>query len=100
MVRSKKYKEELSRALKNPREAESYLNTALEDSDIRVFLLALKDVAEARLGSLTALSKKTKLNRENLYRMLSSKGNPEVKSLELLLEALGFKLLVKFDRAA
>jgi DNA-binding phage protein len=41
------YRETLLDALKNPEEAAHYLNACLEDGDIRVFLLALRDVAAA-----------------------------------------------------
>ncbi len=40
------------------------------------------------------LAEKTKLNRESLYRMLSERGNPELRSLDTLLHALGFRLTV------
>lgn len=43
-------------------------------------------------GSVARLVEKTKLNRESLYKMLSEQGNPELKSLDLLLHALGFQL--------
>lgn len=88
MPRSKSYQEELVEDLKDPSEAAAYLNAALEDEDPRVFLSALRDVAEAH-GGMTRLSEATKLNRENLYKMLSEKGNPELHSLETLLHALG-----------
>ncbi|MCI0412188.1 hypothetical protein L0222_05215, partial [bacterium] len=37
----------------------------------------------------------TSLNRENLYRMLSSKGNPEFFSLSAVLRCIGFRLAVE-----
>ncbi len=94
MTRSKSYQDDLLESLKEPAEAVEYLNAALHDGDPEVFLLALRDVAEA-LGGVSTLSKKTKLNRENLYRMLSKRGNPQLQSLNVLLDALGFKLSVE-----
>jgi probable addiction module antidote protein len=94
MTKSKSYQDDLLESLKDPREAVEYLNAALHDGDPEVFLIALRDVAEA-LGGVSSLSKKTKLNRENLYRMLSKRGNPQLQSLSMLLEALGFKLSVE-----
>ena len=41
------YREGLRYALKNPEEAAHYLEACLEDGDIRVFLLAVRDVATA-----------------------------------------------------
>lgn len=74
--------------------AKRYLDAAMEDEDPKVFLLALKDVAEA-YGGIGKLSKRTKLNRENLYRMLSKRGNPELFSLHRVLNELGFRLTVE-----
>lgn len=76
-------------------EAVGYLNAALEGKDTQLFLLALRDVAEAHCG-LKLLSQKARLNRENLYRMLSLKGTPEIASLEAVLEALGLKFVELF----
>jgi probable addiction module antidote protein len=78
-------------------EAQAYLNAALEDGDSEVFLLALRDVAEARLGGMRQLANQTQLNRESLYRMLSEKGNPELSSLNAILTSLGFRLAVELQ---
>jgi DNA-binding phage protein len=48
MPRSVSYHDYLIQSLKDPKEAEGYLNAALEDGDPRVFLQALRNVAEAR----------------------------------------------------
>jgi probable addiction module antidote protein len=77
----------------DPEEARLYLEEALRDEDPRVFLVALKDVAAA-YGGPTKLAKVTGLNRENLYRMLSKRGNPEFTSLSRVLHALGLRLTV------
>ena len=95
MARSKSYRKDLIESLKDLNEAVAYLNAALEDGDPEVFLLALRDVAEARGGGMTRLSEKTKLNRENLYRILSEQGNPELASLETLLDALDLSLAIR-----
>ena len=78
-----------------PEEAVAYLNAALAEEDPEVFLLALRDVARTREGGLAALAETAQLNREHLYRMLSENGNPELRSLEALLDALGFRLSVE-----
>lgn len=92
--KNKNYQTELIESLKDPREAAEYLNSALEENEPQVFLLALRNVTEAH-GGMNKLSKATKLNRENLYRMLSKKGNPGLYSLNSLLEVLGLKLAVR-----
>lgn len=90
---SVKYEVGLNEALADPIEAAAYLNAALEDGSQDVFLLALRDVANAR--GLTRLARETSLNRENMYRILSEKGNPQLASLRAMLDALGLKLAVE-----
>jgi probable addiction module antidote protein len=89
------YHEQLIEELKDPEEALAYLNAALEDEDERVFLLALKNVLEAQGGSMTRLSKKAKLNRENLHRMLSKKGNPNWNSITTVIKAMNLQLAIQ-----
>ena len=97
MKKSKGYQPNLIESLKDAREAEAYLNAALEEDDPELFLLALRNVADAQ-GGVAQLADKTKLNRESLYRMLSERGNPEFRSLDALLHALGFRLAVAANR--
>ena len=99
MTKPRRYEDVLDEDLKDPAEAVGYLNACLEDSDPEVFLLALRDVARAR-GGLAKLAEMTELNREHLYRMLSKDGNPELRSLEALLDALGFRLAVTLKKAS
>lgn len=94
------YKDSLLKSLKNADEAAAYLDAALEDGDKDVFLVALRDVAEARLGGVAALAEKAGLNRETLYRTLSQKGNPELGSLEAILQALGLRLSIERKKAS
>lgn len=49
-------------------------------------------------GGVSQLAEKAKLNRESLCKMLSKRGNPEFRSLEALLHALGFRLAVAANR--
>ena len=95
MTRSRSYQEGLFKRLQAPEEAAAYLDAALEEGDREVFLLALRDVAEARLGGLGELAQQSGLNREALYRTLSAKGNPELSSLDKLLQAMGLRLSVE-----
>lgn len=88
------YQEDLIEALKDPREAAAYLNAAMEEDDRAVFLLALRNVAEAH-GGMASVAEKARLNRENLYRMLSEKGNPEIKSVLSLLRSMGLRLTIE-----
>jgi probable addiction module antidote protein len=94
MVKTESYRESLLESLRNPEEAAQYLNACLADEDSRVFLLALRDVADAR-GGLRALARDAHLNRESLYRMLSKSGNPSLVSLASVLDAVGLRLAVQ-----
>ncbi len=93
-IKTESYRDGLLESLKNPEEAAHYLNACLEDEDARVFLLALRDVADAN-GGIRALSQNTHLNRESLYRMLSKSGNPSLGSLAAVLNVCGLRLAVQ-----
>ncbi len=88
------YEEYLLERLKDPEKALGYLNAALMDEDQRVFLQAIKDVLKAQGKDIATLAHLTNLNRENLYRMLSEKGNPRFSSLRSVLAALNMQLSV------
>lgn len=92
------YEDWLIKSLRSKKEAVAYLQTALDeyqkDNDTECLLLAIRHVAEAQ-GGLGLLSRKTHLNRESLYKTLSSKGNPKLQTLGVLLKALGFQLSIK-----
>lgn len=65
MKKSNVYQPDLIESFKDQREAEEYLNAALEEDDPELCLLALRNVAEAQ-GGVAQLAEKTKLNRESL----------------------------------
>jgi probable addiction module antidote protein len=88
------YQEDLIESLKDLREAAAYLNAAMEEGDRALFLLALRNVAKAQAGMAT-VAEKARLNRENLYRMLSKRGNPEINSIVSLLHSMGLRLTVE-----
>lgn len=94
MAKITTYQEDLIESLKDPKEAAEYLNAAIEDGDREMFLLALRNIAQAR-GGMSAIAQKTHLKRESLYRMLSKKGNPELNSIFNVLHAVGLKLSVE-----
>ena len=88
------YRDALLESLRNPDEAAHYLNACLEDEDPGVFLLALRDVADAH-GGIRVVSRDARMNRESLYRTLSKSGNPSLDSLAALLKACGLRLGVQ-----
>ena len=78
--------------------AVEYLKAAMEsldDPDDRAAgLLALRTVAEA-YGGLGAVAFEAGISREALYRALSAKGNPTLKTILAVLKAVGMKLSVE-----
>jgi probable addiction module antidote protein len=83
--------------------AVQYLKAAMEsldDPDDRAAgLLALRTVAEA-YGGLGAVAAEAGISRESLYRTLSPKGNPTLKTLLAVLKAVGMKLSIEPGRHA
>jgi len=87
------YRDDLiDRLRKDPGYAAAYLNAALSEGR-DVFLLALRDVAQARVG-MTRLARKTALHRVSLYDTLSEGGNPRFASLDKILGELGMRLSI------
>lgn len=77
----------------DPKLATQYLNAAAEDKDPRVYLAALRTVAEAE--GMAKLAKAAGVPRESLYRALSSAGNPRFSTFHAILRAVGLKLSVE-----
>ena len=73
----------------DPEFAAEYLN-----EDQQELLLALRRMAEA-FGGVSKLARTTNLNATSLYRTLSPRGNPELRSLRALLKAMGMRLAVQ-----
>ena len=92
----KNYEELLSEELKDQKLALAYLNNALAEDDPKVFLIALKDVLEAQKSNFSNIAKEAHVTRQNLYRMLSDKGNPRWNNLSSLFGALGFQVQLSF----
>jgi probable addiction module antidote protein len=77
----------------DPMLAAEYLNAAAEDKDRRIYLSALRTVAEAR--GMAKIAKAAGVPRESLYRALSSAGNPRLSTLNAILKAAGLRLAVE-----
>jgi len=92
------YHDDLITSLKKPKQGELYLSIAMEeyqeDGDAEALLIALRNITEAQ-GGMSILARKTHLNRQNLYNVLSTKGNPTLDTFGLILKGLGFKLAIQ-----
>jgi probable addiction module antidote protein len=71
----------------------AYINEALASGDKKVFLLALKDVIEAR-GNVTGFAQAANIPRQNIYRILSERGNPTLDNLSSLFNAMELQISV------
>ena len=91
----RRFEDSLRERLADVEYARIFLDVALEeyekDGDTEAFLLALRDVTEAQ-GGISKLAERTKLNRQNLYKALSEKGNPRLETIGAILHGLGFRL--------
>jgi len=85
---------ELLRA--DPAFADEYLQAALAQADEEggreALLSALRHVAEAQ--GMAQIAERAGIQRESLYRALSPKGNPTLKTLVAILEAAGLRLAI------
>lgn len=74
---SRSYQTQLIAALKDPEEAAAYLNAALEEGSVELFLLALQNVAEAR----------------NIHPF-TAENNPRLSTLAVTLDQLDLRLAI------
>ncbi|MBZ9568515.1 addiction module antidote protein [Modicisalibacter tunisiensis] len=76
----------------DPDMALDYLRTAFDELDEEggesAFLLALRHVVEAQ-GGMAAVAERAKVSRESLYRALSPKGNPTLRTMTAVIKATG-----------
>ena len=87
------YEQDLNELLKDAEFAAGYINAAIEEDDRDALLLAMRRVAQAQ-GGMAAVADRANVKRENLYRMLSPRGNPALSSLFSILHGMGLKLAV------
>lgn len=77
----------------DPELAVEYLNAAADEADPRVYLAALRTVAEAR--GIADVASAAGVPRESVYRALSNGGNPRFDTLHAILRGAGLKLAVR-----
>lgn len=80
----------------DPTFADDYLSAALDEVNQpggrEALLAALRHIAEAQ--GMAAVSERAGIPRESLYRALSPKGNPTIKTLLAVVNGAGLKLSV------
>ena len=92
-MKLRSFEEGLLRELQTPEFAAAYLEDALTES-VEEFLVALRKYVQAN-GGMTHGAEQSTLTREALYRMLSTEGNPELRSIHALLRAHGLKFSIQ-----
>jgi len=98
-MRLNNYRDDLLKRLADPEYAAEYLGQVLAEKDNAAFLIALKDVVEAR-GGVGGLAGRVGLKRPSLYKILSKQGNPTLETLQEILKPLGLRISVALDEAA
>ena len=82
---------------KHPKELKGYISVALseyqKDGDKKAFLSALSLATHVH-GGFSKVSKNTGLNRENLYKALSERGNPRLSTIMQIIGTLGLSLKI------
>jgi probable addiction module antidote protein len=98
-MKTRDFNETFAYELRDPEFAAGYLQACLQYEGFETFLTGLKNVAQAN-GGMTKLAEATSLGRESLYKTLSAQGNPEFKTLDAILSALGMRFSVVHCEAA
>jgi DNA-binding phage protein len=64
------------------------------DGDLEELMIALRRVSSTYVG-VGEFAQQAELNAKTLYRTLSLKGNPELRSLTDILKAMGLRLTIE-----
>lgn len=76
----------------DPEMVVEYLRTAFDELDEEggesAFLMALRHVVKAQ-GGMAVVAERAKVSRESLYRALSPKGNPTLRTMTAVIKATG-----------
>ncbi len=81
-----------SQYLDSPEVIQEYIQAALDSGDPALLREALSDIAKAQ--GMTYIAEKAHLNRQSLYKSLSSTGNPSYETILKVVNALGLRLTV------
>jgi probable addiction module antidote protein len=83
-------------ALDSEESLSAFLADAFATSDPHYIAKAMGVVARAR--GMTELARETGLSREQLYRSFSEQGNPTLKTMLAVMDALGMQLTTRTHR--
>lgn len=87
-----------SRYLSDPEFAKDYLNEFLKTGELAEVLLAIKNIAQAQEGGVSAVARETGLSRPSLYKALAEEGNPKFSTILNVIDAVGLRLNTELAR--
>ena len=92
---TKSYREDLLKRLSDSNYACQYLKVAfdemLQDGNKSAFLLALKNIVEAKC-SVQEVASNAEISRKDLHLLLSGQDNPTIETLAYFLQAVGLTI--------
>ncbi|ETW94073.1 helix-turn-helix domain-containing transcriptional regulator [Candidatus Entotheonella palauensis] len=89
------YQDGLYERLQDQDYAAEYLAEVLATESYSTFLLALRDVIEAKSLGIGELADEIGVTRQALHKIMSENGNPRLSTLNKLLHATGFQISIK-----
>lgn len=93
-MKTKDYRIGLLKRLKDPEYAVGYLTEVLTHESSDAFLIALKDVIDAREENISDISASAGITRQTLYNALSVHGNPTFSTITEVMKSLGLQFSV------
>lgn len=90
-MKTKSYREGLFRRLQDEDYSVGYLTDVLTNESPEAFLIALKDVIDARGENVSALAAKAGITRQALYQALSENGNPRFSTITQILKGMNLQ---------
>lgn len=87
-MKTKDYRDKLLQRLQDNEYAVGYLTDVLTHETPEAFLIALKDVIDARGENISALAKEAGITRQAIYQALSEDGNPRFSTITQILKCL------------
>lgn len=84
---------DISKYLEDEADMVAYLQAVLEENDPTLLRLALGDIAKAK--GMSDIAKQIGVNRQSLYKSLSTNGNPSFETINQVIHALGLKIAIQ-----
>ena len=98
-MKTEDYRKSLFKRLKNSEYAVGYLTDVLANESQEAFLIALRDIIEAREENFSSLAERSGITRQGLYQALSESGNPRLATINDVLSSLGLQFTIALKSA-